>query len=840
MSAATKAEARMHEDDETAQATSQRAGHPAGPAALRRRPAARCAGSSRGCRASGSPPTSRGTPCAWPDARSGLAAELAKIGVGRSEIEAGEKDRRFAEEGWAKNPLLRRTLQTYLACGEAARGLVADADLGWGDGQRMGFIVDNLVEASAPSNNPFLNPRVLKRVDRHRRRQPASRAAAASSATSPAPPRVPSMVEPDAFEVGVDIAVTEGAVVLRTDVFELIQYTPQTPKVREIPLLIVPPTINKYYVIDLAEQRSLVEHLVAAGQQVYCISWRNPDARHADWGLDTYGQAIIEAMDAAQSIARQDKVALLGICSGGMISSMLLGHLAAIGDLDRVAAFSLAVTVLDQEQAGLPSALLSHKAAAASTRASAEKGYLDGKVLAEVFAWLRPNDLIWNYWVNNYLLGYPPKAFDILYWNADPVRMTAAMHRDFMDLAISNALTEAGGCEMLGSKIDLGKVDTDSYVVAGIADHLCKWESCYQTTQLLGGESKFVLSTSGHIAAMVNPPGNPKASFQTAPQNPADAAGVAVRGEQGQGQLVGRLRRRGSPSAPARSATSRPGWGPRATSRSATPRAPTSMTAECRRAAVGTDRIRTISVRGLQARISVRPASGRLVDEPPLLLCNGIGASLEALQPLVDALDPDRGLVRFDVPGIGGSALPPLPYPIAGLSSWVTALMARLGHRQFDVLGLSWGGGLAQQLAVQSRRRVRRVVLVATGTGALMVPAHPRVLAKMSTPRRHRDPEYAASIAAEIYGGTMRTDPERGADLLHASTRSGPEARLLLPAGRDDRLEQPAVPLPDPAADAGDGRRRRPDHPGGQPADAGPADPARPAAPLPRWTPRRC
>ena len=164
-----------------------------------------------------------------------------------------------------------------------------------------------------------------------------------------------------------------------------------------------------------------------------------------------------------------------------------------------------------------------------------------------------------------------------------------------------------------------------------------------------------------------------------------------------------------------------------------------------------------------------------MVDEPPLLLCNGIGASLEALQPLVDALDPDRGVVRFDVPGIGGSALPPLPYPIAGLSSWVTALMARLGHREFDVLGLSWGGGLAQQLAVQSRRRVRRLVLVATGTGILMVPAHPRVLARMSTPRRHRDPEYAASIAAEIYGGSMRTDPERGANLLHAYTRSGPK-----------------------------------------------------------------
>ncbi len=451
-----------------------------------------------------------------------LATELGKVVVGRSELAPHEKDRRFADEGWAKNPLFRRTLQGYLAWGAAARGLVEDAELDWGDGQRMGFIIDNLVEASAPSNNPLINPKVLKRVidTGGGNLVEGGRRFVRDFASAP---RVPSMVEPDAFEVGTDIAVTPGAVVLRTDMFELIQYTPQTPKVRAIPLLIVPPTINKYYVIDLAEQRSLVEHLVASGQQVYCISWRNPDARHADWGLDAYGQAIIDAMDACEKISRQDQVAMLGICSGGMLASMVLAHLAAEGDLDRVAAFSLAVTVLDQNQAGLPSALLSHKAAAASTKASAEKGYLDGKVLAEIFAWLRPNDLIWNYWVNNYLLGHAPKAFDILYWNADPVRMTAAMHRDFMDLAINNSLTVPDGSRMLGTDIDLGKVDTDTYVVAGIADHLCKWESCYQTTQLLGGDTKFVLSTSGHIAAMVNPPGNPKASFQTANSNPPEA-----------------------------------------------------------------------------------------------------------------------------------------------------------------------------------------------------------------------------------------------------------------------------------------------------------------------------
>ena len=200
-----------------------------------------------------------------------------------------------------------------------------------------------------------------------------------------------------------------------------------------------------------------------------------------------------------------------------------------------------------------------------------------------------------------------------------------------------------------------------------------------------------------------------------------------------------------------------------------------SSIAEPRLRAVRRDRLRTVAVRGIQVRVSVRPGRGRFADAPPLLLCNGIGASLEALQPLVDALDPDRGVIRFDVPGVGGSPVPPFPYSMAALSSWVTALVARLGHREFDVLGLSWGGALAQQLALQSRRRVRRVVLVATGTGSLMVAARPQVLAKMQTPRRHRDPAYARSIAAEIYGGTMRDDPEVGARLLHATTRSGPK-----------------------------------------------------------------
>ncbi len=177
--------------------------------------------------------------------------------------------------------------------------------------------------------------------------------------------------------------------------------------------------------------------------------------------------------------------------------------------------------------------------------------------------------------------------------------------------------------------------------------------------------------------------------------------------------------------------------------------------------------MQVLKVRGLQVRVSVRRPRGELAGEPPLLLCNGIGASLETLQPLVDALDPGRGVVRFDVPGVGGSPAPPLPYPIAGLASWVGALMQRLGYERFDVLGLSWGGGLAQQIALQAPWLVRRLVLVATGTGSIMVPAHPRVLSKMVIPRRYRDSAYVARVAADLYGGSARTNPEGVTRLLH-------------------------------------------------------------------------
>jgi polyhydroxyalkanoate synthase len=450
-----------------------------------------------------------------------LAGELARIAAGRSQVQPSRRDRRFADPGWAGNPLLHRTMQAYLAAVQMAEGVVAEAGLDEKDAERVGFVLTNLLDALAPSNNPLLNPAAVKAaVDTGGKSTLAGlRNFAADMAVAP---RVPSMVEPDAFEVGVDLAVTPGSVVLRTPVFELIQYRPATPTVRTVPLVMVPPVINKFYVMDLAPNRSMVEYLVSQGLQVFMVSWRNPDARNAKWDLDTYGQAILDAMDAATRITGSEQVALAGACSGGIVAAMVAAHLAHTGQQDRIAAFTLMVTVLDQAHAGLASAVIDERTARVAEAASRARGYLDGRALAEVFAWLRPNDLIWNYWVNNYLLGKKPPAFDILFWNADTTRMTAGLHRDFLRLGVSNALVTPGAATMLGSPVDLAAVDRDSYIVAGITDHICPWQSCYRSTQLLGGRSQFLLSTSGHVAAMVNPPGNEKARYQIAKESPED------------------------------------------------------------------------------------------------------------------------------------------------------------------------------------------------------------------------------------------------------------------------------------------------------------------------------
>ena len=231
------------------------------------------------------------------------------------------------------------------------------------------------------------------------------------------------------------------------------------------------------------------------------------------WRLATCVHAVLDALEAVEEICATDKSVLFSLCAGGIISSMTLGHLVATGQEHRLAGFALGVTLLDQSHAGLMASVTSPELVAAAAKSRAD-GILDARSLAAIFAWLRPGDLLWNYWVNNYLLGKQPPAFDVLYWNADSTRMAAELHADFLHLGVDNSLSHPGQATALDSPVDLSQVTVDSYVVAGIADHICPWASCYRSVHMMDGHSRFVLSTSGHIAALVNPPGNPKAGYR--------------------------------------------------------------------------------------------------------------------------------------------------------------------------------------------------------------------------------------------------------------------------------------------------------------------------------------
>jgi polyhydroxyalkanoate synthase len=443
-----------------------------------------------------------------------LGADLVRVAAGSARIEPPRGDRRFADPAWTESWLFARLMQGYLAAGRTLDELIDDAGLELQDERRVRFAAENLFDALAPTNFPWSNPAALKAAIETGGTN-FVRGARNLARDMSSPPRLPASTDPAHFTVGEDLAATPGSVVLRTEQFELIRYAPQTGTVRSVPLLSVPPMVNRFYLVDLAPGRSLIEYLVGRGQQVFAMSWRNPGEQQRGWGLESYAASALEAFEAVCAITGSDRCHLAGNCSGGALVSSLAAHLADRGEPERVAGIMLGVCVIDSERAGMASAFMSREVAAASVADVARRGYLDGRALQGVFAWLRPNDLIWSYVVNNYLLGKQPPAFDILYWNADTTNLPAALHRDLAELALTNALAEPGGLTLLGTPIDLGEVRTDAYIVAGIADHITPWESCYRTTQLLGGESRFVLSTSGHVAALVNPPGNPKATYRT-------------------------------------------------------------------------------------------------------------------------------------------------------------------------------------------------------------------------------------------------------------------------------------------------------------------------------------
>jgi polyhydroxyalkanoate synthase len=455
------------------------------------------------------------------DASSELLQQVGRAWLGQSDVEPKRGDKRFADPAWRDNPFYRAWMQSYLAWGDALDRFVDKSGLDAKNAQRARFALSLVTDAFAPTNVWLGNPAALKKFVEtggvsamhgfenmlddiaHNRGMPAQ-------------------VDRSAFEVGESLALTPGAVVFQNPVLELIQYSPLTQQVSERPLLLVPPQINKFYVLDLAPGRSLVEYLMRQGIQTFVLSWRNPTPAEREWGLETYLQSMLEAIDAVCEVTRSPDVNILGACSGGITTTLLLGHLAARADR-LVNAATLLVTVLDTAAESQLGVFATRETIEAARQASRAKGVLEGQELAQVFAWLRPNDLVWNYWVSNYLLGDSPPAFDVLYWNNDTTNLPAGLHSDFLDLYLNNPLASHGKLELLGTPIDLARVKLDAFVLAGMTDHITPWKACYSTTQLFGGQCEFILSSSGHIQSILNPPGNPKAKYFRAENTPADA-----------------------------------------------------------------------------------------------------------------------------------------------------------------------------------------------------------------------------------------------------------------------------------------------------------------------------
>ena len=402
-------------------------------------------------------------------------------------------------------------MQSYLAWSAEVQEVVDGASLGWRDTERARFLATFVTTALAPTNTLPGNPEAMKRV---LETGGASLARGARNVVHDIRHNggMPSTVKAGAFVVGENLATTPGAVVYRDEVCEVIQYAPSTPRVHARPVVMVAPQINKYYFMDLAPGRSFIEHAVARGLQFFVISWRNPGPEQRDWDLDTYAEAVLRVIDVARDITRSDDVNLLSLCAGGILSSTVLSHLAAAGD-ERVRSASFGVTLLDfQVQAPIGMFDAPPLLSLARWR-SRQKGVLEGRTLGSVFTWMRPNDLVWNYWVNNYLLGNDPPTFDILAWNADNTNLPEALHRQFLGIFSDNALVTPGQMTVLGTPVDLSQITVDTYVTGATTDHLTPWRGCYQTTQLLSGREHVRALQRGSHRQPDQPAGEPEGAL---------------------------------------------------------------------------------------------------------------------------------------------------------------------------------------------------------------------------------------------------------------------------------------------------------------------------------------
>ena len=407
-----------------------------------------------------------------------LLNQLAEVASGKSEIAPARSDKRFKDETWDTNPLYKSMMQGYLALGDSMNQWLNDSGIETRQMERSRIVLSNMMDALSPTNTLWGNPAAIKKafdtsgmslVD-------GMRNFVSDLVNNNG---MPTQVDKTPFKLGENVACTPGKVVFRTDMLELIHYAPQTDKVHARPLFLVPPQINKFYVFDMAKNRSMIEYLVQQGFQVFAVSWYNPGTEQGGWGFENYVLELANAVDVCCDISGSDDVNVFGACSGGITATTLNAYLSAKGS-KKIYSQTLPVAVLDTGKTGDTALGLfaNRQLLELAMLLSSQKGILEGTELAKVFTWMRPNDLVWNYWINNYLLGNTPLPFDVLFWNSDTTNLPAKLHHDYIALMQNNPLTKSGELVIDGQPIDLKNVTSDLYIVGATTDHITPWEAC--------------------------------------------------------------------------------------------------------------------------------------------------------------------------------------------------------------------------------------------------------------------------------------------------------------------------------------------------------------------------
>ncbi|MEE4199126.1 PHA/PHB synthase family protein [Erythrobacter sp.] len=442
-----------------------------------------------------------------------MGEDMVKIMTGKSELAPHPKDKRFQDPAWQYNPFFRAGAQYYLAVQKGMQGWLQDLELDELERNRANFIANIILDGLAPTNTLAGNPLAQKQLINSGGLSLIKGLQNAYNDMVHNKGMV-SQVDKRPFKLGENIATSKGNVVHCTEMYELIQYAPTTDEVYEVPQLTIPPQINKMYINDLSPEKSIIKWQLDNGVHTFVISWRNPSKEQGVWGMDDYISSCEEALEIVKDITDSAKVNVSAGCSGGQTASVLVSKLAATGN-DILGTLTLMVCVLHPKQTDIEAAsLVSDNGMKLARRRADKAGIIKADDLARGFAWLRPNDLVWGYVINNYLLGMDPPAFDVLFWNSDATNLSASLMGDFLTLYETLAFTKKGEVEMADHKVDLSKVTANLFIIGGVTDHITPWKATYRSTQLFGSKDvTYVLSQSGHMQAILNPPGNPKAKY---------------------------------------------------------------------------------------------------------------------------------------------------------------------------------------------------------------------------------------------------------------------------------------------------------------------------------------